>query len=808
METDDLSNARFLQVHSYIEERAAQVANLLQVVDNANLVSGEVTKGPRTAAQRLPRHMRRRAMAYNVRRFPKGLRKYAAPFLALSKHRNKPPSRFYRRRPRNLLLNYIRRQKRNVWLETHIWHAKRFHVVDRWGYRLPDRSFQRSFRPCYRDSTRHCTVRDKSYLSCLLISHEDQALIISMLSSLCVNTTSPTFAFKSSLDGRYEISTLIYHPGQYPLGFIGPVRFQWIKNNDMCKLALWMHPSCREEVLFVLKELLELVEEERMEDNNESNTVPHTIEEWRLSRMKVRTNTWTGKNGIRVQDLRDQLVRIRLYGPLAVSIVCDSLKLVSDENAPQFRTNHSEWRDSVSKLTTGSFVDGTIFSLLIEDPRISRLSSKKVPLSEGIGLPLESYCVPQAAFWDNDIRMKALSDRVTDSELNKLKGQSLGPINDTSAKIPVLIVMRNGGSGRCDTLSGCELIVPCGFGMDFWVALQLRTARASGLRDDLTAHLEASRFHFPTDILDSRSGLEEIKRMQFEHEAKYDRRPHNRRVQYWDKLSVKYPFTFEYVELVNDWLAAKQKSTIDHVYVIRERVALLSIARWFQGKSKLPADLHSAHYSALVPVELQCVARGKPKRYGLVCLPTHNDMMKYRNRFKSGPVQIVQEPRNLVEDFGTNLSDIKTSSSADTNDWKDVVSIDQSTREKPISLKELFPDTKIVDRSLKRKLLNRRKKECAKRRRVNREERLKKLNEEKEAKERIPYRESANRLIIGRIIRGDFSFYTANGRALSYVPLCALEEVRNNGGMVLIRNFTSKYYHPAKLSILNTHLEL
>ncbi|KAK6020221.1 hypothetical protein OSTOST_14129, partial [Ostertagia ostertagi] len=35
-------------------------------------------------------------------------------------------------------------------------------------------------------------------------------------------------------------------------------------------------------------------------------------------------------------------------------------------------------------------------------------------------------------------------------------------------------------------------------------------------------------------------------------------------------------------------------------------------------------------------------------------------------------------------------------------------------------------------------------------------------------------------LVIGRIVRGDFSFYTACGRALSYVPLCALEDVRNS----------------------------
>ncbi|KAK5969252.1 Ribonucleases P/MRP protein subunit POP1 [Trichostrongylus colubriformis] len=93
--------------------------------------------------------------------------------------------------------------------------------------------------------------------------------------------------------------------------------------------------------------------------------------------------------------------------------------------------------------------------------------------------------------------------------------------------------------------------------MDFWVALQLRTARASGWRDELTAHLEASRFCFPTDVVDSKAGKDEIKRMHLEHELKYSKRPHNRRVNYWRKLSIKYPFTFEYEELIGDWLAAK-----------------------------------------------------------------------------------------------------------------------------------------------------------------------------------------------------------------------------------------------------------
>ncbi len=42
-----------------------------------------------------------------------------------------PPSR-----PHYLLRDYIRRQRTYLWLETHIWHAKRMDMVNLWGYKL------------------------------------------------------------------------------------------------------------------------------------------------------------------------------------------------------------------------------------------------------------------------------------------------------------------------------------------------------------------------------------------------------------------------------------------------------------------------------------------------------------------------------------------------------------------------------------------------------------------------------------------------------------------------------------------------
>lgn len=69
------------------------------------------------------------------------------------------PSRKYRRRPGNLLQEYNRRSQKNVWLETHIWHAKRFHMKRQWGYALPDTATCRGHRASLRAATTGCLLQ-------------------------------------------------------------------------------------------------------------------------------------------------------------------------------------------------------------------------------------------------------------------------------------------------------------------------------------------------------------------------------------------------------------------------------------------------------------------------------------------------------------------------------------------------------------------------------------------------------------------------------------------------------------------------
>ena len=61
------------------------------------------------------------------------------------------------------MAEYNRRQQvkavTNTWLETHIWHAKRFHMTRNWGYALPLRPTQKMYRPILRAVNKRCIIQ-------------------------------------------------------------------------------------------------------------------------------------------------------------------------------------------------------------------------------------------------------------------------------------------------------------------------------------------------------------------------------------------------------------------------------------------------------------------------------------------------------------------------------------------------------------------------------------------------------------------------------------------------------------------------
>lgn len=86
-------------------------------------------------------------------------KKQAEKAVHQKKEQSKTKCRKARRRHIDLVAEFNRRQRKNIWLETHIWHAKRFHMVKKWGYCLGNSPTEKSYRACYRAMTKHCLLQ-------------------------------------------------------------------------------------------------------------------------------------------------------------------------------------------------------------------------------------------------------------------------------------------------------------------------------------------------------------------------------------------------------------------------------------------------------------------------------------------------------------------------------------------------------------------------------------------------------------------------------------------------------------------------
>ena len=258
--------------------------------------------------QMLPRHMRRRTMGYIRKRLPHRIR--ASAIIKPPAKKAKRPSRKYRRRPTNLVKEYARRKSEilnKAWLETHIWHAKRFHMSDSlYGYKLPLFENCKNKRAIYKCLNKSCCIHDESYYVCNELEGE-QEILIKSLSRICSQKIGLTFASKMFLNGQYEGRAILYEKDQYPFGCIGPVRFLWefndVSNNlDVKKqrrLWIWSHPSVTKQIEAQLKDIFNL--------KQKSNESEYTSEN---------SEFVSSNNDLKLKSLKDKLIRFKLLGPL------------------------------------------------------------------------------------------------------------------------------------------------------------------------------------------------------------------------------------------------------------------------------------------------------------------------------------------------------------------------------------------------------------------------------------------------------------------------------------------------------------
>lgn len=405
------------------------------------------SKGGKLAFQKLPIHMRRRVMSHNAKRLPRRLRETHMNQLKKSGlgGNHKRPCRKYRRRPKNLLSEYARRQKKCKWLETHIWHAKRFHMTERWGFKLPQSPCDKAFRACYSASAKHCLLEDISYVGCIEINAQEKHIIDSF-SKICDRNVNLSIGAKCFINGLRQGELTLFSNG-VPLGV---VNFHWMPKiiEESCrKIWIWVHAAYFN---LVFKTLINLFDVKLESDGNYYKNQ---------------------KGDVSLYDLRFDLNRFRLTGPLSHAILQKCLlpadlskksddwmkDYLDDSHCNIFSKQAEYWRSIKSISAPSELSPHIIIGLIASDPRYNLPKKRTKALIENTEIPssktLES--IPNklsfSPIWEKMIRSFVKEKKISNFDICEARRQLLVPGTDmgfTAMPVPYLIIQRPGNRDK------------------------------------------------------------------------------------------------------------------------------------------------------------------------------------------------------------------------------------------------------------------------------------------------------------------------------------------------------------------------
>ncbi|KAH0477036.1 MAG: hypothetical protein KVP17_003228 [Porospora cf. gigantea B] len=200
--------------------------------------------------QRVPKQLRRRAASHNPFRVPQRLRGNLMNELLVA-----PPKEGRRQKRRrrvvDLALEYAGRSSQATWLETHLWHAKRFHMEKFWGHHLAARQCEKTRRKAYRYSKHKCLVHDRSYLELIEISGNGSLQVLNRILRSTLVTVPPDV-----LNGSRRMKVELYCDESlgdaYLLGLAG-------------SLCLWVHPAALPSISQALRTAVQLYNQDSLD---------------------------------------------------------------------------------------------------------------------------------------------------------------------------------------------------------------------------------------------------------------------------------------------------------------------------------------------------------------------------------------------------------------------------------------------------------------------------------------------------------------------------------------------------------------
>ncbi|EJT98701.1 POP1-domain-containing protein [Dacryopinax primogenitus] len=527
------------------------------------------------AFQSVPRHLRRRAASHDVRRLPQRLRERARIEMDTAKPKKGKLPKAGKSRQLTRTENFAKRQRDKAWLETHLYHAKRFHMSTLYGYRLPITPTQKSYRPSLRAARSGSIVHDYSYWSTLELRGREDVLrkvLERVVAPVGVGGGGP--GAKECREGARVWEGAAYECGMWPRGAIGPVWVLWrpLTGNDP-ERQLWIrvHPACFAQFLGSLQCACGQVLDERRTLAFPSATpvIPgaplpllNTAVPASFPPTTTQSASTTGSTApisqppqpthghpaththpvdeIQITDLRTQLLAFNILGPKSTALLAGVLQLVKGQNQ-----NKEVW-DTIGQLGGAGVPRGMCLALEAWDPRLSyppKLAHANPTTSNHAATrtPLPSPSLAQSQLWEPSARQPpAASKRELDARrsFDLVPGRKLRP-GTGDAKVPVLLVQRSVASrlaspshaqGQEESLHGWTILLPQGWGMPFLLSLVAPTTPLAGQREIQAQAFELSNPFFPKDWVGTHAGVKEWRGWEEEEKKGWERRPRGKRV--------------------------------------------------------------------------------------------------------------------------------------------------------------------------------------------------------------------------------------------------------------------------------------
>lgn len=350
-------------------------------------------------------------------------------------------------------IKYYKRQREFVWIPTHIWHVKRFHMSKKYGYQIPYTPTQKCFKLMNRWNRQKAVCFDTSYFPTFILYVSDGTMFGDIAKQLCGKKVGKKF-----LNGEKSYYGWIHIDGVTKVcpGFA-------YMNQSLNTIMVRVVPSMYEQLFQSYKAKIE--------------SIPNST----------------------INDCRYALGSIELSGPL--SIKCLSKIFHFQNISPDSK---SIWA-SLSKIKDSDLVPvGTTFTFNLQDPRIWQRPTKlRHNHKEDQDIYDIIIALNSSPHIDQDIvkslttsegRYASYKDQLSIKELGKFHANlNKKPSDISHSQIPVLL-------SKTDSQKWL-LILPWHWILPFWIQItKVTDIKPGGSKQMHQFQFENHKPYYPQDF--------------------------------------------------------------------------------------------------------------------------------------------------------------------------------------------------------------------------------------------------------------------------------------------------------------------